>query len=50
MERALQQARAAGLRGEVPVGAVVLAPDGTVLASRGNETEASRDASAGGGP
>ena len=46
MERALQQARLAAERGEVPVGAVLLAPDGYVLAAAGNETEARRDASA----
>ncbi len=46
MERALQQARLAAARGEVPVGAVLLAPDGRVLAAAGNETEARRDASA----
>src|SRR5436309_3074844 len=46
MEMALEEARAAGARGEVPVGAVVLGPDGAVLARAGNETEARRDASA----
>jgi tRNA(Arg) A34 adenosine deaminase TadA len=46
MDAALAQARAAGLRGEVPVGAVVLAADGTVLAAAGNEVEARHDASA----
>jgi tRNA(adenine34) deaminase len=46
MELALDQARAAAARGEVPVGAVVLAPDGTVLAEAGNAVEASHDASA----
>jgi tRNA(Arg) A34 adenosine deaminase TadA len=46
MEWALQEARAAAARGEVPVGAVVLAPDGTVLARAGNAVEARRDASA----
>ncbi len=46
MEAALQQARAAGARGEVPVGAVVLGPDGAVLARAGNQVEAERDASA----
>ncbi|MCV2868087.1 nucleoside deaminase [Defluviimonas sp. WL0002] len=38
MERALEQARAAGLRGEVPVGAVVVAPNGRVVAAAGNRT------------
>ena len=46
MELALQQARAAAARGEVPVGAVVLAPDERVLAQAGNQVEALRDASA----
>ncbi len=46
MEAALAQARAAGQRGEVPVGAVVLGPDGTILAAAGNEVEARHDASA----
>ncbi len=46
MEAALAQARAAGARGEVPVGAVVTGPDGTVLAAAGNEVEAAHDASA----
>ncbi len=46
MERALAQARQAAERGEVPVGAVVTGPDGTVLAQAGNETEARHDASA----
>jgi len=46
MALALEEARAAGLRGEVPVGAVVLGPDGTVLARAGNEVEARADASA----
>jgi tRNA(adenine34) deaminase len=36
MRRALEQARLAGARGEVPVGAV-LARDGAVLAEAGNE-------------
>jgi tRNA(Arg) A34 adenosine deaminase TadA len=46
MEIALEEARAAALRGEVPVGAVVLGPDGAVLARAGNEVEARHDASA----
>jgi tRNA(adenine34) deaminase len=46
MEAALAEARAAGARGEVPVGAVVLAADGTILAASGNEVEARHDASA----
>jgi cytosine deaminase len=46
MEQALDQARAAALRSEVPVGAVVLGPDGTVLAACGNRVEQDCDASA----
>lgn len=46
MDLALKQAQAAAARGEVPVGAAVLAPDGTVLACAGNRTEADTDASA----
>jgi len=46
MELALDEARAAAARGEVPVGAVVLGADGTVLARAGNAVEASSDASA----
>jgi len=46
MELALEQARLAGARGEVPVGAVVLGRDGAVIARAGNESEESRDASA----
>lgn len=46
MEIALQEARDAAARGEVPVGAVVLGPDGTVLARAGNRVEGTHDASA----
>ena len=46
MELALAEARAAAARGEVPVGAVLLGPDGAVLAQAGNQVEADRDASA----
>ena len=46
MELALEQARLAAARGEVPVGAVVVGPDGAVLAADGNRVEALRDASA----
>ncbi len=38
MDAALAEARAAAARGEVPVGAVVIAPDGTVAARAGNRT------------
>jgi tRNA(Arg) A34 adenosine deaminase TadA len=36
MEAALAEAEAAGARGEVPVGAVLVAADGQILASDGN--------------
>ncbi len=40
MDIAFEAAEAASKRGEVPVGAVVLGPDGHVLAVAGNEVEA----------
>ena len=47
MELAMAEARAAGARGEVPVGAVVVeAASGRVLARAGNETEAATDPTA----
>lgn len=46
MDLALEQARAAAERGEVPVGAVVVAPDGTVLAAEGNRMRELRDPTA----
>jgi tRNA(Arg) A34 adenosine deaminase TadA len=46
MDAALAEARAAAARGEIPVGAVVLAPDGTILARASNRTEQDSDASA----
>lgn len=46
MDRALEYAHEAASVGEVPVGAVVLGPDGTVLAIGRNEVEAGHDASA----
>jgi tRNA(Arg) A34 adenosine deaminase TadA len=46
MTLALTEARAAAARGEVPVGAVVLGPDGAVLASAGNRTLELRDPTA----
>lgn len=46
MDIALEEARLAAERGEVPVGAVVVGPDGAVLARAGNRVEADRDASA----
>jgi len=46
MEIALAEARAAAMRGEVPVGAVVLDASGAVLARAGNEVEARCDPTA----
>lgn len=46
MEIALIEAAVAAQRGEVPVGAVVLDANGTVLARAGNAVEATHDASA----
>ncbi|OFX00766.1 MAG: tRNA-specific adenosine deaminase [Alphaproteobacteria bacterium RIFCSPHIGHO2_12_FULL_66_14] len=46
MERALGAARAAAERGEVPIGCVIVAPDGAVLAEAGNRTEADGDPTA----
>jgi tRNA(Arg) A34 adenosine deaminase TadA len=46
MEMALNEARAAAARGEVPVGAVVIGPDGTVLGQAGNRTRELSDPSA----
>ena len=42
MDAALAQAQAAGKRGEVPVGAVIV-HDGTILAAAGNRTRSDRD-------
>jgi tRNA(Arg) A34 adenosine deaminase TadA len=46
MDHALREARAAAERGEVPIGAVIVGPDGTVLAAAGNRTEADHDPTA----
>ncbi|MCU0911706.1 MAG: nucleoside deaminase [Rhodobacteraceae bacterium] len=46
MEAALAEARAAAARGEVPVGAVVVAPDGRVVAAAGNRTRELSDPTA----
>jgi tRNA(Arg) A34 adenosine deaminase TadA len=46
MRRALLEAEAAGKRGEVPVGAVVAGPEGTVLAAAGNRTRELSDPTA----
>ena len=45
MQQALAEARAAGERGEVPVGAVIV-QNGTIIAAAGNEVEGSSLASA----
>ena len=46
MQRALREAREAPLHGDVPVGAVVLAPDGAVLSTAHNDREGSGDPTA----
>jgi tRNA(adenine34) deaminase len=46
MQEALNEARAASARGEIPVGAVVLGPDGRIVSRAGNRTEADKDPSA----
>ncbi len=46
MEAALAEARAAALRGEVPVGAVVVDPRGRVVARAGNRTRELSDPTA----
>jgi tRNA(adenine34) deaminase len=46
MQQALDEARAAAVLGEIPVGAVVVGPDGTVLARTGNRTEQHNDPTA----
>jgi tRNA(adenine34) deaminase len=46
MTIALAEAEAAGQRGEVPVGAVIIGPDGAVLARDGNRTLELRDPTA----
>lgn len=46
MGLALAEARAAGARGEVPVGAVILSPDGRLLAAAGNRTRELHDPTA----
>ena len=45
MDVALQEARAAGARGEVPVGAVIVGPDG-VISQAGNRTREQNDPTA----
>lgn len=46
MALALREAEAAAARGEVPVGAVIVAADGQVLASAGNRTRELNDPTA----
>lgn len=46
MAHALDEAKAAAARGEVPVGAVIVGPDGAVLASAGNRTRELADPTA----
>ncbi|THA70948.1 nucleoside deaminase [Streptomyces sp. A0642] len=46
MRRALDEAARAAAAGDVPVGAVVLAPDGALLATGHNEREATGDPTA----
>lgn len=46
MDAALIEARAAARRGEVPVGAVLVRPDGTVAARAGNRTRELSDPTA----
>lgn len=46
MDVALHEARLAAERGEVPVGAVVVSPDGGVIAQAGNRTRECNDPSA----
>ena len=46
MQHALAQAAAAAARGEVPVGAVIVGADGTLLAAAGNRTRELADPTA----
>lgn len=46
MRLALEEAKAAGLRGEIPVGAVVTDEGGNVIAAAGNETRTLNDPTA----
>jgi tRNA(adenine34) deaminase len=46
MDAALAEARRAGEAGEIPVGAVVLSADGTILAAAHNERESGHDPTA----
>ncbi|PZX10435.1 nucleoside deaminase [Celeribacter halophilus] len=46
MDEALQEARLAEARGEVPVGAVVVSPEGEIVGRGGNRTREDRDPTA----
>ncbi len=46
MSLALEEAKAAAVRGEVPIGAVLVGLDGKILAQSGNRTEALADPTA----
>jgi tRNA(Arg) A34 adenosine deaminase TadA len=46
MDAALQEARAAAQRGEVPVGAVIVSPTGQIVARAGNRTRELNDPTA----
>lgn len=46
MDLALDEAHKAAERGEVPVGAVIIGPDGRIVAAAGNRTRALNDPSA----
>ncbi|MGC1430030.1 MAG: nucleoside deaminase [Albidovulum sp.] len=46
MDAAMDEARAAAARGEVPVGAVIIGPGGQVVASAGNRTRELNDPTA----
>jgi len=46
MDQALSEARAAAARGEVPVGAVIVDPQGQVVAAAGNRTRELNDPTA----
>lgn len=46
MKRAMAAAKAAAAAGDVPVGAVVVGPDGQVIAEAGNRVEADNDPTA----
>lgn len=46
MDVALAEGRAAAARGEVPVGAVIVSPDGALLAKAGNRTRELNDPTA----